>query len=162
MNEGLTVLDKDMRLVLVNDRFCQMVGRRRSELMGRRATKLYDAANRAVLKRQLARRRRGAANPYEIALTRKDGRRLFALISPSILHDARGRFCGSFAVITDITERKEMEAVIQQARDELEKRVKERTAELRRTNDELRAEILERTRTEQALRALVHPPVQLM
>jgi len=51
----------------------------------------------------------------------------------------------------DITERKLAERVIQKAKDDLEKRVRERTDELLRSNDELKAEIQERKRFESAI-----------
>jgi two-component system sensor kinase FixL len=48
--------------------------------------------------------------------------------------------------------RKHAEVLLRQARDELEARVQERTAELRRTNEALYAEITERKRAEETLR----------
>lgn len=51
-----------------------------------------------------------------------------------------------------ITERKRAEEALQKARDELEQRVQERTAELSKANALLRKEIMERRRTEEALR----------
>ncbi|MEW6348593.1 MAG: sigma 54-interacting transcriptional regulator [Thermodesulfobacteriota bacterium] len=52
----------------------------------------------------------------------------------------------------DISRRMQMEEELILARDELEKRVEERTADLSRSNDLLRQEIAERQRTEDALR----------
>jgi signal transduction histidine kinase/ActR/RegA family two-component response regulator len=49
----------------------------------------------------------------------------------------------------DVTELKQTEAELQQARDELERRVLERTEELARTNADLRIEIVERRRVEE-------------
>lgn len=52
----------------------------------------------------------------------------------------------------DITERIEAQKALQQAYDELEIRVQERTAELQQTNQRLLAEVEERRKTEDALR----------
>ncbi len=51
----------------------------------------------------------------------------------------------------DITDRKNMETELIEARDELENRVRERTGELARTNEILRLEIAERERTQRNL-----------
>ena len=53
----------------------------------------------------------------------------------------------------DISDRKRVEADLQQAHDDLEIRVQERTAELKRANEQLRSEISERQRAEAALRS---------
>ena len=52
----------------------------------------------------------------------------------------------------DITERKLAERVIQKAREDLDRRVRERTDELLRSNEELKTEILERKKFEDAIR----------
>lgn len=52
----------------------------------------------------------------------------------------------------ELVERRRVEAVLQKSRDELESRVRERTAELSNANAELKNEILERQATEERLR----------
>lgn len=59
------------------------------------------------------------------------------------------------AIVRDITERKQVETLLQQAYDELEIRVAQRTAQLSQANEQLRTEIAERQRAEEALRASV-------
>ena len=54
--------------------------------------------------------------------------------------------------VVDITKRKQVEAALRQAHDELETRVAERTAELSKVNKQLRCQIVERQQVEQALR----------
>lgn len=55
-------------------------------------------------------------------------------------------------IVRDITERKQAEIELQNAKDKLEIRVEERTFELRKTNSRLRQEIIERQRIEEELR----------
>jgi ABC-type sugar transport system substrate-binding protein/signal transduction histidine kinase len=60
-----------------------------------------------------------------------------------------GEFVGLVASFRDATQRKEAEGALRKARDELEIRVEERTAELAKANRELLAEITERKKMEE-------------
>ncbi len=71
------------------------------------------------------------------------------------LFDPQGRATQILFVSTEITERKQMEAALQQLNDELEDRVQQRTAELSQKNEQLSQEIAERQRAEQALQERV-------
>jgi PAS domain S-box-containing protein len=66
--------------------------------------------------------------------------------------DAKGEIVEWIGTAKDITERKRVESELRKSRDELERRVQERTAELQQTNERLREENQERIRTEQSLR----------
>ena len=59
---------------------------------------------------------------------------------------------GLLGINIDIGERKKMEEELRRAYEELESRVRERTADLERVNEALRAEIARRKQTEEALR----------
>ena len=63
-----------------------------------------------------------------------------------------GRRKVSIGILQDITDRKQVEAELEKAFDELEQRVDERTAELQATNRKLRDEIAERQRAEKTIR----------
>jgi PAS domain S-box-containing protein len=66
--------------------------------------------------------------------------------------DKRGEIYQILGITHDITERKQAEAVRQQAMVELETRVEERTAQLQLANEQLQLKIAEQQRTEAALR----------
>jgi PAS domain S-box-containing protein len=65
---------------------------------------------------------------------------------------ANNELYGILGFTIDITERKRTEEALRKARDELERRVAERTAELQASNEHLQREIEERTRAEDGLR----------
>jgi len=65
-----------------------------------------------------------------------------------------GRPVKLVGAVQDVTERKWAEEELRRARDELEIRVRERTAELARANEDLRAEVGKRERSEKAQRLL--------
>ena len=66
--------------------------------------------------------------------------------------DDGGQPVSMLGTIQDITDRKLAEEALQEAHDELEQRVEERTAELRDANEQLKREVAERQRTEEELR----------
>ncbi len=65
---------------------------------------------------------------------------------------ADGRFLGTRGSNRDITARKELEDQLRRSHDELELRVRERTAELARMNEEFQSEIAERKETENGIK----------
>ena len=67
------------------------------------------------------------------------------------LRDKTGKVVGVAGINRDITEQKRTEEALRQSRDELEKRVAERTAELSERNAALQQQIAERERAEAAL-----------
>ncbi len=66
--------------------------------------------------------------------------------------DKNNNLIGLIHIGRDVSERKKAEKEIQKAKDELELRVEERTAELRRINEKLKEEIVERKAAVDALR----------
>jgi PAS domain S-box-containing protein len=74
---------------------------------------------------------------YETIRVSKDGTRRDLSLTISPVRDARGRVVGASKIARDIGERKLIEAMREKAQEELEHRVRERTAELRQKNEEL-------------------------
>jgi len=74
---------------------------------------------------------------FETVRVTKTGQRLHVSLTMAPVEDSKGRAVGVSTVGRDITERKQTEAKLQSAHDNLEQRVLERTTELQRKNDEL-------------------------
>ncbi len=113
MNEGLLVVDENGVLTYVNEKLCEMLGYSRDELVGRLVVEIMDAAHRKTLEEQMAKRRRGEAESYELGFAGKDGRKISAIVSGQPVFDEAGRFKGSIGAITDITGRKAAEAEVE-------------------------------------------------
>ncbi len=131
MNDGLVQLDEKGLLVYVNDKMCEMTGFSREQLLGREVFPRLDTESRDILHEQIERRQIGESKPYEMEIRIKGGGKLPALISPRPIFGHDGRYSGSFAVVTDISDRKRMEEQIRQHAEELEQLVEERARRIR-------------------------------
>jgi transcriptional regulator with GAF, ATPase, and Fis domain len=78
-----------------------------------------DKSDLRALNEQMAKRRAGISQSYEIAFVHRDGSLVHTLVSPRAVFDAAGQFAGSFAVVTDITQRKNAEASLLKAHSEI-------------------------------------------
>ena len=97
----------------------------------------------------LARLRRGEKiDHFETVRQTKDGRRIPISLTVSPIRDATGTIVGASKVARDITERALAQEAFRRAHEELEERVRERTAELSQANASLLREMEERTRVE--------------
>ena len=70
----------------------------------------------------------------------------------ALIRDAGGQVIGALETLEDITERKRSEIALQNAHDELEQRVEERTMDLLQFSESLKTEIVERKEAEKKLR----------
>ncbi len=91
------------------------------------------------------------AHTLQLAARRSDGSVFPAEVSLAVVN-LQGDV-NVLAMVRDITPRKQVEIALRQARDELEARVAERTAELSAANKRLTLEVDERQHAERALRA---------
>ena len=89
----------------------------------------------------------------DMQLRRKDGSLFWARLLGSPL-DPQDQERGWIFVVEDITEQRQSKEALERAKGELERRVRERTAELADTNEKLRNEIAERRQAEERARHL--------
>ena len=89
----------------------------------------------------------------EVSFSPPEGREpLEMLLNAGPLRGSQGEVLGAVVALTDITDRKRAEEALEQARDELEERVKDRTSELRFMVAQLQEEVTNRLQAEKSLK----------
>jgi PAS domain S-box-containing protein len=149
---ALAMFDKDMRYLSASRRWLSDYNLQEPDLLGRSHYEVFPEIPESWKESH----RRGLAG--EVVLTEAD---LFERLDGSWQwlrwevrpwSDAAGNVAGIVIFTEDITERKLAEDALQEAHDELEQRVRERTSDLRLSVEQLEWEITERQRAEKALR----------
>ena len=105
MQEGLGVVDQYYQFTFVNQRFCEMIGYHRDEIIGRGLLNFVHDDYKELMKDQMARRQQGEEKRFELVWQKKDGNKIHTLVSPKALYDDERRFIGSIGILTDITYR---------------------------------------------------------
>ena len=139
-NEGIWGMGPDTKTTFVNARMAEMLGYSPEEMQGRPASDFIFEEDLADHLDRMSKRREGISENYERRLRRKDGQEVWGLASATSIMDEEKRFQGSFAMWTDITERKRAEQRLRTLNQELENLVTERTGELRRKSALLEAQ----------------------
>ena len=121
MAEGIGIMDEKGVITYVNDSMCLMIGYSREELIGRQVLDFLDESNQRKLTEQITRRKILKAGFYELEWTAKDGRKVCTTMSSKPLVDKNGVLKGSFAVITDITDRKIIETDLKREKERFQK-----------------------------------------
>ncbi len=152
MNEGVARVDLYSRVEFVNDRFCELTGYSREELIGQRTLDLLLAedADKQILREKLELRKRGIGDNYEIKIRKKSGEIRWFMVSGAPVYEDGG-VVGSIGLSTDIQVRKQIEQDLLTSKADLERRVEERTRDLSLINTSLKNEIGIRQKAEAAL-----------
>nr|WP_297398600.1 NahK/ErcS family hybrid sensor histidine kinase/response regulator [uncultured Marinobacter sp.] len=137
--------------------FCNKVyeawyGRGGESPLGKRLDQVHSAGLYQRLLPQVKQALAGQSVTFEFEETGEQGELRYMLRSYVPNYDDEGGITGFFVLIRDITDRRKTALALEQAYDNLERRVKERTAELTGLNHQLREEITERAAVEARLR----------
>ena len=155
-SNGIVIVDatkKDYPVISVNKAFENMSGYPADEILGRNCRFLQrdDRNQPEITEFQKAIK---AGLPVHVILRnyKKDGTLFWNEVRVSPVRNENGKLTHFIGVMNDYTETKQAKEALQRAHDELEVRVKERTAELFEANKALKQQITERKRAEDQAR----------
>ncbi len=124
----------------------------RGGMLGQRLREVHSEEHWWRLEPYVERALSGESVTFEVAETNLNGQERYMLRSYVPNRLANGEVVGIFVLIRDITERRRTAEALHLAYQNLEQRVRERTAELTQLNDKLLREIGERSQVELRLR----------
>ena len=113
MNDGLAIDNVDGELTYVNNAFCEMLGCSPGELIGKHWSDLTDEMTPEDAKGKISERENGVSESYELTWLHKNGETVPTIVSATPYIDHDGKFAGTFAVITEISDQKNAEESIQ-------------------------------------------------
>ncbi|MEW5867708.1 MAG: PAS domain S-box protein [Chloroflexota bacterium] len=125
LQEGVWAIDQDAQTTFVNPRMAEMLGYTVEEMLGKHLFDFMDAAGVENCLSYLERREQGIQEQHDFTFLRKDGSQVYTLIETAPLLGENGQYIGAIAGVTDITERRNMEAQLRKALGEKETLLKE-------------------------------------
>ncbi len=107
-NEGIWIQDENFVTTFVNEHMANMLGYSADELQGLKVTDFMTEEDAIDHAHKMDERSNNISDIYERRMRHKDGSDVWLLISATPVFE-NGRFRGSFAMLTDITARKNAE-----------------------------------------------------
>ncbi|MBI1224913.1 MAG: PAS domain S-box protein [Bacteroidetes bacterium] len=117
MELGLLEVDNLGRIGRAYQRFCDMVGYSEAELVGKKANDiLLPDEFLPVMKQQAIDRIKGKASVYEIQLIKKNGSRIWVMISGAPIFNQWGKVIGTIGIHYDVTAQRRLQQELFEAR----------------------------------------------
>lgn len=150
---GIAIATPDGHWVEVNQRFCEIVGHPREQLIGQHAAAIVHPDDLQRGRQLVHRVLHGEADALslELRFARGDGSDSWTQVGASALMDARGVPENLVAVLTDINPRMRVQQELEALQLTLEHRIDERTNQLHQVVAQLQAEIGVREAAQRAL-----------
>jgi PAS domain S-box-containing protein len=117
--EGIWVADERGVITYVNQRLADLLGYGNGALLGRPIYDFIEADSRPSAQRTLTGRALRPGQNQDLRFRRRDGTKLWGLVSASPILGKDGALVGTVGMVTDITERKQTEEQLRRSADRL-------------------------------------------
>ena len=139
MNLGLLEVDTEENVIFTNQSFCDMSGYDYEELIGQKASHIYKKEEKIeLIESKNEARKRGSLEAYEIAVKNKRGQLRWWLISGAPRFSDAGDLVGSIGIHLDITDQKQLEIDLIEARELAEESTRSKEIFLANMSHEIR------------------------
>lgn len=108
-NEGIWAVDAEFKTTYVNAQLGAMLGYEPQALLGQSMAQFIAPKDLVSHEQPMISHREGKAVRYECCFRHRNGSEVWVIVSATALQDASGNFAGSFAMLTDITLRRQEE-----------------------------------------------------
>jgi PAS domain S-box-containing protein len=107
--EGIWMIDKDKRTTFVNPKLCDMLGYSNREMLGRESTFFMDEEGKKIATGSDYHTSNVDSQKVNIPLITKTGKKRWFTLSGATIRDEHGTYDGGLSMVTDITEKKNVE-----------------------------------------------------
>ena len=117
ISEGIVMQDRNGVITYANQRFLDMIGYTEKEVLGKPITRFLGGG--LLKRRELheAAKEDEIRKVTEVSWKRKDGDRIFTILSPKNIYDEKEKLKGRVSVLTDITDRRQAEKELHRSRE---------------------------------------------
>ena len=129
--EGIWVIDEESKTAFANQRIADMLGCSVEDMVGMSLFEFMDDDQVAYADALVDRRKKGVLEQHDFKFRRKDGTELWTIVSTYPRFHEDGRYAGALGMITDITDRKRAEELIEKNAEELKDLIDTAAHELR-------------------------------
>ncbi|MGC9517810.1 MAG: PAS domain S-box protein [Methanomicrobiales archaeon] len=118
-NEGIWAMDKEYITTFVNKKMADMLGYSVDEMLGKPVDHFFFKKDLKEHEERMHLRREGVSQEYENKFLHNNGNPVWMIVSATALKDSEGNFNGSFAMFTDINEKKKAEEAMHESERQL-------------------------------------------
>jgi PAS domain S-box-containing protein len=104
--EGVWVIDSNANAILINPSMAKMLGYTAEEMVGKSLFTFMDKKEIKNTKKHLERRKKGISEERDSELIHKNGKKIYLKVRASPIFDIEGKYEGTFAFLSNITQRK--------------------------------------------------------
>jgi len=110
--EGIWKIDEFNKTTFVNQKLCEILEYTKDEILGKEVYNFMDEEGKQIAEKLIQDRQSGKAGNHDFKFISKSGKKMWTSISANPIFNDEGKYKGSLAMLSNITEKKKLEAVL--------------------------------------------------